>query len=50
MMIVSAEIRWYGETVEIAFGPHTHLCSQDAVTEKYIANTYGEHLMAVLVK
>lgn len=50
MMIASAEIYWYGETVDRAFGPHTYLCDQDAVTEKYIANTYREHLMAVLVK
>lgn len=50
MMIVSAEICWYRETVDIAFGPHIHLCNQDAVTEKYTANTYREHLMAVLVK
>lgn len=50
IMIVWAEICGYGETVHRAFGPCTHLRIQDIATEKYKPNTYGEHLMAVLVK
>lgn len=50
MMIVSSETVGWLETIDAAFGPHTHLCNQATIAAKHIAAPYREHLMAVLVK
>lgn len=49
-MIVSSETVGWLETIDAAFGPHTHLCNQAAVAAECVAALYREHLMAVLVK